>query len=182
MSLVTPQVVLDFWFTELGAEQWFAKSSILDDLIRERFLTIHKAASAGELAQWRSDAPGRLAEIIVLDQFSRNLFREQASAFAADPMALVLSQEAIGLGLDQKLDLQQRAFLYMPFMHSESLAIHNQAVDLFTAKGLEFNLAFELKHKAIIEQFGRYPHRNQALGRESTPAELAFLQEAGSSF
>jgi uncharacterized protein (DUF924 family) len=182
MPVTSQQSVLDFWFSELGSDKWFAKSNELDAQIGARFLATHRAAAAGELASWRGEALGRLAEILVLDQFSRNLFRDDARAFAADPMALALAQEAIGQGVDQQLSVVQRAFLYMPFMHSESLLIHEQAVQLFSLAGLENNLAFEHKHKAIIDRFGRYPHRNQVLGRVSTEAELAFLQEAGSSF
>jgi uncharacterized protein (DUF924 family) len=143
---------------------------------------LHSAAVACELAQWRSAAQGRLAEIIVLDQFSRNLFRDDPRAFAADPMALALAQEAVAQDVDQDLTLQERAFLYMPFMHSESANIHERAVELFSLNGLEFNLAFELKHKAIIDRFGRYPHRNGVLRRVSSAAEIAFLQQDGSSF
>jgi len=118
----------------------------------------------------------------VLDQFSRNIFRGSAEAFAADGMALALAQEALRSGAADELEPRQRAFLYMPYMHSESTLIHTQALQLFSAPGLENNLDFELKHKTIIDKFGRYPHRNIALGRESTAAELAFLQEPGSSF
>jgi uncharacterized protein (DUF924 family) len=177
-----PQAVLDFWFDELGPKVWFAKSDETDELIKDRFAHTHAAAVSCELVGWRVNVSGRLAEIIVIDQFSRNLFRDDARAFAADPMALALAQEAIGLGLDVDLATQQRAFLYMPFMHSESALIHGRAVELFSAPGLEFNLEFELKHKLIIDRFGRYPHRNTVLGRMSSEAEIAFLNEPGSSF
>jgi uncharacterized protein (DUF924 family) len=136
----------------------------------------------GELAHWRVDAHGRLAEIIVLDQFSRNLYRNSGQAFAYDLTALVLAQETIRLGLDQQLTTVEKSFLYLPYMHSESLAIHEQAVELYSIAGLEFNLKFELKHKVIIERFGRYPHRNIVLGRTSTTEEMLFLQQADSSF
>lgn len=137
----------------------------------------------GELYGWRKTAHGRLAEIIVLDQFSRNMYRDQPQSFAADPMALVLAQEAVFLGADKKLKTpQEQAFLYMPYMHSESEIIHEVALDLFSQPGLENNYAFELKHKEIIDRFGRYPHRNDILGRQSTAEELAFLKEPGSSF
>ena len=135
-----------------------------------------------ELFEWRTSAKGRLAEIIVLDQFSRNMFRDTPLAFASDPLALVLSQEAISIGADEVLTSTQRSFLYMPFMHSESLIIHEAAVQLFTKNGVQSNLDFEMKHKAIIEQFGRYPHRNEILGRESTAEELEFLKQPGSGF
>jgi uncharacterized protein (DUF924 family) len=182
IDVTSPRAVLDFWFDELGRDAWFAKSDDVDARIKARFEATHAAACACELSGWRVNAAGRLAEIIVLDQFSRNLFRDDARAFAADPMALALAQEAIDRGLDQDLPVGQRAFLYMPFMHSESARIHEQAVRLFSAAGLEFNLEFERKHKAIIDRFGRYPHRNDVFGRTSTKEEIAFLAEPGSAF
>jgi uncharacterized protein (DUF924 family) len=181
-DIASSQAVLDFWFEELGSDAWFAKSDDVDALIRLRFAATHRAACACELSGWRVDGAGRLAEIIVLDQFSRNLCRDDPRAFAADGVALALSQEAIDGGFDQDLPVQQRAFLYMPFMHSESALIHQRAEVLFSAPGLEFNLDFERKHKAIIDRFGRYPHRNAVLGRVSTEAEIVFLSEQGSAF
>lgn len=180
--IANPESILKFWFEEIDHSLWFKKDDAFDQLLTERFGALHTQASHGELHAWRSTAHGRLAEVIVLDQFSRNLFRNSAKAFAQDGMALVLAQEAIRLGDDLKLNSTERNFMYMPFMHSESLAIHEIAVKLFTANGAQGNLNFELKHKAIIEQFGRYPHRNAVLGRESTPAEIEFLSQPGSSF
>lgn len=179
---LSPNEVLNFWFYELSASDWFRKSEALDNTIRERFAMVHEAARQGELYYWRDSVEGRLAEIIVLDQFSRNLFRDQAEAFACDPMALALAQEVVARQLDKTLTVQQRAFLYMPYMHSESLLIHEQAVHLFSQKGLEESFDFEIQHKAIIERFGRYPHRNKTLGRKSTKAEREFLSLPGSSF
>ena len=118
----------------------------------------------------------------MLDQFSRNVFRDTPRAFAQDALAMALAQELVAGGHDHALDTKQRAFAYMPYMHSESLPIHEQAVQLFDQPGLENNHDFELKHKAIIERFGRYPHRNDILGRPCTVAELVFLEEPGSSF
>jgi uncharacterized protein (DUF924 family) len=120
--------------------------------------------------------------VIVLDQFSRNMFRNQPQAFAWDPLSLALAQEAVAVGADQELTPQERSFLYMPYMHSESLIIHQVAIKLFEANGIEGNLKFEIAHMKIIERFGRYPHRNQILGRTSTPKELEFLKQPGSSF
>lgn len=174
--------VLEFWFNELEPKQWFVKDRDLDAMIEARFSLLVEQARAGELFSWRVTPQGRLAEIILIDQFSRNIFRDKPESFSADPVALVLAQEAIGAGADQRLDVQERAFLYMPFMHSESQAIHEQAVVLFDQPGLEYNLEFEYKHKAIIDRFGRYPHRNEILGRKSTEEEIAFLREPGSSF
>lgn len=176
------QEVIDFWFEELSPKQWFMGGDELDRLIAQRFSDLHKQASRCELVDWRQSPQGRLAEIIVLDQFSRNLYRDSPHAFSSDPLALALAQEAISLGLDKQLNPQQRTFLYMPFMHSESLVIHQRAVELFKENGIEGNLEFEYKHKVIIEKFGRYPHRNDVLGRESTPEEQAFLLQPGSSF
>lgn len=181
-SLPDSEAILDFWFKESTPKQWFARSDDFDRLIATRFSAIYAAAANGELQAWRATADGRLAEIIVLDQFSRNLFRNAPRAFACDGMALVLAQTAVECGADQDLPVTRRAFLYMPYMHSESALIHTHAVRLFSQPGLEGNLDFELRHKAIIDRFGRYPHRNAALGRPSTPEEIEFLQTPGSSF
>jgi len=174
--------VLEFWFTELGPEHWFDKNPTLDATIRERFGLLYGKAKQCELYPWRATAHGRLAEIIVLDQFPRNMFRDQAQAFETDALALALAQEAVACGADQALPVPRRAFLYLPYMHSESLEIHKTAMQLFNQPGLEGNYAFEIKHKAILEQFGRYPHRNAALGRLSTPQETEFLRQPGSAF
>ncbi len=179
---MTATDILNFWFSQIDSALWWKKDATFDELIRTRFGTTHQQAIRGELAHWRTDAHGRLAEIIVLDQFSRNLYRNSGQAFAYDLTALVLAQETIRLGLDQQLTTVEKSFLYLPYMHSESLAIHEQAVELYSIAGLEFNLKFELKHKVIIERFGRYPHRNIVLGRTSTTEEMLFLQQADSSF
>lgn len=179
---MNPQDVLHFWFEEATPEQLFEKDAAFDAEIRTRFGETHAAAARGELASWRGTPEGRLAEIIVVDQFSRNLFRDDARAFASDGMALVLAQEAIRVGVDRDMPAMQRAFLYMPFMHSESRVVHAEAERLFRQPGLENNYAFELKHKAIIDRFRRFPHRNGLLGRVSTPEELAFLGQPDSSF
>jgi uncharacterized protein (DUF924 family) len=134
------------------------------------------------LYAWRESAEGALGEIIVLDQFSRNIFRDRAAAFAQDALALVLAQEAVRRGLDKSLTQQQRHFLYMPYMHSESRLIHEEAVRLFTNMGDAGVLDFEMRHKAIVDRFGRYPHRNALLGRVSTSEEIAFLKTPGSAF
>lgn len=176
------QEILHFWFEELEPADWWQKDENLDRLILTRFAAVHGRAARCELFTWRSRAEGRLAEIIVLDQFSRNMFRGSPQAFAQDALALALAQEAIAVGADEELDPQQRNFLYMPFMHSESLLIHEAALPLFERNGLQGSLDYERKHKKIIERFGRYPHRNRILGRESTEAELAFLQQPGSGF
>ena len=178
----TYQSVLDFWFKEVGSQQWWQKDDAFDQLIRERFFDLHQQAIQAELFTWRQTPQGRLAEVIVLDQFSRNLFRDQPESFQYDPMALALAQEVVALGYDLELPAEQRAFLYMPYMHSESALIHQQAVKLFKERGQESNYQFELKHKVIIDRFGRYPHRNAILGRTSTAEEIEFLKQPGSSF
>ena len=176
------QRVLDFWFNDIEPNQWFEKNIDFDNRIKERFGLLHQQAIQGELSAWRDSPKGALAEIIVLDQFSRNIFRDQPESFAADPMALALAQVAISKGFDQELSLSERSFLYMPYMHSESAVIHEEAVTLFRDLGIVNNLDFELKHKKIVDRFGRYPHRNAILGRQSSAEELAFLEEPNSSF
>ena len=159
-----PEAVINFWFEEIDPKQWWKKDQALDELICSRFGKVHEQASRCELYPWRQTPRGRLAEIIVLDQFSRNIYRDQPGAFANDALALALAQVA------------------MPYMHSESLAIHEIAMMLYNQAGLEYNYDFEKKHKAIIERFGRYPHRNAILGRESTPEEREFLKQPNSGF
>lgn len=176
------QDILDFWFHADSQLLWFSQSHEFDQSIAQQFMSTHRQATRAELWAWRKTAEGRLAEIIVLDQFSRNLFRDSPQAFAQDSLALALAQEAISLNLDQQLSPEQRAFLYMPFMHSESRMIHEFALKLFQRLGNPTNLEFEKKHKVIIDRFGRYPHRNQILGRESTNEELIFLTQPDSSF
>lgn len=176
------EVVLDFWFKKLKPKDRFQVNPQLDQTMTTQFSEVLRQARYGELFQWRAHPHGRLAEIIVLDQFSRNIFRGRAEAFAQDALALILAQEAVSLKVDLCLSTSEKSFLYMPFMHSESLVIHNEAVKLFSQPGLEGSLEFELKHKIIIERFGRYPHRNGILGRESSPEEIAFLKEPDSSF
>lgn len=174
--------VIDFWFKELSPAQWFRKSRTLDADIVRRFGEVLEAARRGELWQWRVNPRGRLAEVIVLDQFSRNIHRDTPAAFAADAQALVLAQEAVARGDDGPLAPDERAFLYMPYMHSESLRIHDEALRLFAQPGLENSLHYEHRHRAILVKFGRYPHRNAVLGRESSEQELSFLRLPGSSF
>lgn len=174
--------VIKFWFEDIEPKQRFVKDQQFDEQIVERFSALHHRASAGELYLWREHPLDSLAEIIILDQFSRNMFRDQAAAFAYDSLALVLAQEAIRKKFDAELTPTQKAFLFMPFMHSESKEIHEIALFLFDRPGLEDNYNFELKHKAIIDRFGRYPHRNAVLGRTSTPEELEFLTQPGSAF
>ena len=174
--------ILTFWFETLTPQQWWVVDPQLDTQITAQFSAVHHQAVQEQLVDWRSTPEGRLAEIIVLDQFSRNMFRGTPQAFAYDKQALVLAQAAVAAGDDQKLTPIQRSFIYLPYMHSESQTIHEQAMQLYAQPGLESNLDFEIQHKQIIDRFGRYPHRNDILKRDSTPEEIAFLKEPGSSF
>jgi uncharacterized protein (DUF924 family) len=175
-------VVLDFWFKEIAPAQWWKVDPAFDQLIAQRFAALHDKAAQAELFEWRTDPRGRLAEIIVLDQFSRNMYRGTPRAFATDALALALAQEAVATQADRELPPQERAFLYMPYMHSESRLVHTVAERLFKDCGHGNNHDFELRHKAVIDRFGRYPHRNGVLGRASTAEEIEFLTLPGSGF
>ncbi|MCB0385833.1 MAG: DUF924 domain-containing protein [Bdellovibrionales bacterium] len=174
--------VLTFWFEELTPKNWWVKDTTIDALIKDRFLLVHKAAAEGRLFEWRKSPEGRLAEVIVLDQFSRNMFRNTPQSFAFDGLALKCARLAVESGDDRILPVDRRSFFYMPFMHSEDPKAHEEAVRLFSQPGLEGGLDFEYKHKAIIDRFGRYPHRNEILGRVSTPEEIEFLKGPNSGF
>lgn len=173
---MNPKTVLAFWFKQTTPEQRFKKSAKFDAKIRRKFLKTYEHIVRGEKASWRTSARGRLAEIIVLDQFSRNMFRGKPEMFAHDALALALAQEAIRAGADKKLTKEERQFLYMPFMHSESRAIHRESLKLFKKLGNEKALWYARDHKRIIDRFGRYPHRNKILGRKNTAAEKKFLK------
>ena len=179
---MSSEEIIAFWFVETPPKAWWKPDSDFDETIRRRFADVYKRAILGELFAWRAEPKGRLAEIIVLDQFSRNLFRGSARAFAQDLTALVLAQEAISAGVHLALEPVHRAFLLLPYMHSESREIHRVAERLFREFAPPDNYDFELRHKAIVDRFGRYPHRNELLGRASTAEELEFLSQPGSSF
>lgn len=172
--------VIKFWFEEVRPEQYWIKDLEFDKLIEKKFGELHQKANEGELASWRDNPESALAEIIVLDQFSRNIYRDDRRAFASDELALKLAIEAIDKGFDNSLSKEKLLFLYLPFMHSEDKDVHVRAVELFKSKDLD--LEYEYKHKAIIDRFGRYPHRNKILGRESTEEEIEFLKGPDSSF
>jgi len=174
--------IYTFWFIDNGPEQWWQHHPAFDQQILENFSVLHKQAAQCELSHWRASPKGRLAEIIILDQFSRNMFRDSARAYAYDSLALALAQEAVSNGSDALLTAIERSFIYMPFMHSESLKIHEFASQLFEQNNNPVQIDFELQHKRIIERFGRYPHRNKALTRSSTPEEFEFLKQTNSSF
>ncbi|QFU06137.1 hypothetical protein FIU82_14180 [Pseudoalteromonas sp. THAF3] len=171
--------VYEFWFTHSSPQDWFKKSADFDATVKKQFLPTYEAARQGELYSWRKSARGALCEIIVLDQFPRNMFRDTAQAFATDALALCLAQNAVEKKFALELDDTERSFLYMPYMHSESQAIHVVAEQLFRPLS---NYKYELAHKEIIDRFGRYPHRNDILGRQSSDTEQAFLNQPGSRF
>lgn len=174
--------VLECWFNPESEPQWFIQDDEFDKKIRDEFYEIWKAGCEGLLASWRSTIRGRLAEIIVLDQFSRNLCRNEACAFTQDNMALILSQEAITHPEFNELSQNGRKFAIMPFMHSESLGIQKQSIELFEELGEEESTEYAYKHKDIIEKFGRFPHRNDVLNRKSTEEEIEFLKQHGRGF
>jgi uncharacterized protein (DUF924 family) len=176
------QSIIEFWFVELKPAQWWKKDHEFDCKIKERFESIYQDAARGKLTHWRVEPQGRLAEIIALDQFPRNMYRDTPEAFASDELAVKRTLEAIELNATQHLDGPYLAFLLMPLMHSELLSMQRLSVKWFTKPGLEANRNFAIAHHDIIERFGRFPHRNAILGRHSTQEELEFLQQPGSSF
>ena len=176
--LATAAEIVAFW-REAGADKWFAKIKEFDDDIRRRFLATYEAAAAGKLASWEENAEGALALLILLDQFPRNMFRGDPRAFATDPLARAVAERALARGFDQATDETMRAFFYLPFMHSEVLADHNRCVRLYEELGNADQLKWAKLHRDIVEEFGRFPHRNRFLGRETTPAEQRFLDAGG---
>lgn len=168
--------VLRFWFEELAPEQWWKRDEAVDRAIAERFAALHARLSEGVPADFLETARGRLAAVIVLDQFSRNLYRDDARAYANDPQALALAKETLARGLAAELTASEKTFLYMPFQHSEDAGDQARSVELFAALGEAESLDFAQKHKLVVDRFGRFPHRNAVLGRESTPEERAFLE------
>ncbi len=174
--------VLAFWFGEITPKQRFAKDDAVDAAICQRFGTLHREFCRGVPADWRETPRPLLAAVIVLDQFSRNLARGRGEAFAQDEAALALTRSALDRGFDAGMSGEERQFLYMPLMHSEVLADQEECERLMTAAGLEEAADYARRHRVIIARFGRFPHRNAALGRFSTPEELAFLREPGSNF
>jgi uncharacterized protein (DUF924 family) len=176
------QTILSFWFEEIDSAAWWAAEPAFDAQLRTRFGTLLQQATACELFAWRTTPHGRLAEILVLDQFSRNIYRGTPQAFAQDPQALALAQEAVALNAYAALTPIERGFLFSPYMHSESRVVHAVAEPLYRAHVREETLEFEIRHKAIIDRFGHYPHRNDILGRASTLEEIEFLKQPNSKF
>jgi uncharacterized protein (DUF924 family) len=175
---VTPTEIITFW-REAGYERWYKKDEAFDAEIRRRFLATWEAALAGHRDDWQDNDDGTLALLIVLDQFPRNMFRGDPRTFASDPKAREVADHAIARGVDQRLDSVMRQFIYLPFEHSEELADQERSVMLFKALGDADNLRYAEIHEDIIRKFGRFPHRNQVLGRETTDAEAAFLKSGG---
>lgn len=172
--------VIDFW-RNLGSKGWFSKSDAVDAEIAERFGAVVARAAGGDFDDWRTDPQSCLALILVLDQFSRNIHRGDARAFAGDARAVEVAREALAAGYDKRVDHDLASFFYMPFMHSECLADQQTCVALMHANSGAESLKFALLHRDIIARFGRFPHRNPALGRHTTPAEQAFLDQGGFS-
>jgi len=173
-----PQAIVAFWL-EAGPKKWFTKDPAFDDAIRALFLPTYEAAAAGKLAEWESTAEGALALLIVLDQLPRNMFRGSARTFAADPLARQVADRAIAKGFDQAVRPIERQFFYLPFEHSESMPDQEKCIALFRASGDAESLKWADLHADIIRKFGRFPHRNAALGRVTTPEEQAFLDDGG---
>ena len=186
--------VMDFWFGRHGdrsrdtpRRQWFEKSDAFDEVIRDRFGTLIPRAIAGELQGWATDPEGAVAQILVLDQFTRNAYRGTAHAFAGDARALAAARDLVNAGTDRSLPGVQRQFVYMPFEHAEDLGAQDEALRLFAqlerdAPEVGELLVWAQRHRDIIARFGRFPHRNAALGRSSTPEEIEFLKQPGSGF
>ena len=178
-QIVPAPQVLKFW-SDAGPEKWFKKDDAFDEQIRQTFMSTYVAAAAGGLDHWLDDgAASATALIIVLDQFPRNMFRNDARAFAADSKALALAQEILARGLDKDMSMPLRKFIYMPFMHAEDSAAQQRCIDLFTALDDEESARYAKIHADIIARFGRFPHRNKVLGRDTTPEEQAFLDAGG---
>jgi len=170
-----PQQIIDFWFADEVRKLWFKSTAEFDRTICERFEDILKQADRGELDHWTESAEGCLALVIILDQFPLNMFRGSAQSFATEAQSREVARVVIEKGFDKMLPAEQQAFLYMPFMHSEDLADQELALKLFDQPGMESNLRFARHHHAIVETYGRFPHRNTALGRTSTAAEIEYL-------
>lgn len=181
-SILHPQDVLQFWFERITPNQWWQKNADFDRGLAKRFGELLVRARQGELVSWRASASGRVAEIVVLDQFSRNIHRGTPQAYAGDSLALALAQAAVSLGFDQELPAKQRGFVYLPYAHSESLAVQNAGLLLVRNKATHKNYPSALRHQQVIERFGRFPHRNIILGRESTAEEREFLRDPRAHF
>lgn len=172
--------VLSFWFKETKPYQWYRRNDAFDAEIARRFGALHEAAAKDKLEVWRAHPVYSLSLIILLDQFSRNLYRDTPRAFAEDAHALSVAREAISRHFDRLVDHKRRAFFYMPFMHAENLSVQEECVALFKARlPTTMNVPFAVEHRDIVKRFGRFPHRNDTFGRRSTPEEIRFLRHGG---
>ena len=175
-----PEDILAFW-REAGSERWYTKDAAFDAQVQRQFLGLWQKAAAGELSSWETSDDGALALVIILDQFPRNMFRDDAKAFSTDPQALEVASRAITRGADARIEPGLLEFLYMPFMHSEQMGDQQRCVELFRKAGNADNIGYAQDHAEIVSRFGRFPHRNRILGRTTTPEEQAFLDSGGFS-
>jgi uncharacterized protein (DUF924 family) len=179
-AAVTPADIVTFW-REAGPDQWFTLDDAFDRVVRARFLAVYEAAAAGRLADWQESREGALALVLLFDQFPRNMFRGEARAFATDAMARAVADRALARGYDQTTDAVMRPFFYLPFMHSEALADQDRCVRLYQVLNDAEQLRYALEHRDVVKMFGRFPHRNDALGRATTAAEREFLDDEGAA-
>lgn len=171
----TPEEIIDYWYSPEISNHWFSSTPQLDDEIKTKYEALWQAAVNGEFDHWRETSQGCLALVIILDQFPLNMYRNQPEGFSTEAQSIEIARHAVEKGFDQALSSEQKAFLYMPFMHSEKLSDQDLSVRLFTEAGLKENQRFAEHHRALIQRFGRFPHRNRILGRESTPDEVEYL-------
>lgn len=182
IEICTPEEVLKFWFTELSYDHWFTPNPEVDQQCVQRFQASHLALSRKLDDVWRENPRNLLAAVILFDQLPRNMYRGSPLAFATDCLALREAKLAVGTGADMAVPTEWRAFFYMPFEHSENLTDQTMAVKLFTALGDANYLDYAIRHREVIERFGRFPHRNAILARTSTPAEVQYLAQPGAGF
>ena len=179
---MTPDDILTFWFEELTFEDWFRGGERVDRMVAERFAGLAADAAAGVLDGWADTPDGALALVLLLDQFPRNLHRDNAAAYAQDPKALAVANAAVARGDDQRVSYTRRPFFYLPFEHSEAMADQDRCVALFEAYGDANMLDYAERHRAVIARFGRFPHRNAVLGRPATTEETAYLKDRDEPF
>jgi uncharacterized protein (DUF924 family) len=177
-AAIEPRAIVSFW-QDAGPDKWFVKDAALDAAIRDRFLAAYEDAVAGRLGAWEADPEGALALLILLDQFPRNMFRDSARIYAADPLARAVADRALARGFDRAVAQDLRTFFYLPFMHSEALADQERSVALYRGLGDVESLRYAEDHADIVRRFGRFPHRNELLGRATTADEQAFLDSGG---
>lgn len=170
--------IVEFWFSDEVRPKWFSSTNEFDQQLRDKYLETWGLARAGKYDFWELEAKGALALVIILDQFPLNMFRQDARQYSTEAHARQIAGRAIEKGLDQALTDEQKGFMYLPFMHSESMQDQDRAIELYTLNGLQKNLPYAQHHRDIVQRFGRFPHRNKALGRESTQQEIDYLKKA----